>query len=109
MTSRTATMMVVPGREERQASGSAVYRRRKTHARAMAVTETGISNYVIEKAQQRGLVLAMEDEEYVIDEIERARQVKIIRGMALPLANKRKLRLAFKYANCVVVMIMGGQ
>ena len=91
---RSTTMTsVVPSRKARQRSGSVMYRRRKTHEyRTLVVTDTGISNYALERAQQRGLVLAIEDSDDELDEIERSRQVKIIRGMAIPMDSKRKLR-----------------
>lgn len=70
---------------------SAMYRRRKTD-RDITVTETGISYNVLEQAQHRGLVLAIENSDDELDEIERERQVKIIRGMPVPFASKRLLR-----------------
>ncbi|KAI0218466.1 Transmembrane channel-like protein 7 [Lamellibrachia satsuma] len=84
---------VYPSRQSRLASGSAMYRRRRAHdSRDLVVKQTGISNYALERAQQRGLVLAIDDSDDELDEIETARQVKIIRGMAIPLESKLKLR-----------------
>ena len=84
---------VGPGRLARQTSGSSLYRRRRAHdVREQVVDDTGISKYALEKAQLRGLVLAVDDLEEEWDEIERARQVKIVRDMAIPMGDKRKLR-----------------
>ena len=86
---------VFPSRQSRLASGSAMYRRRRAHdSRDLVVKQTGISNYALERAQQRGLVLTIDDSDDELDEIETARQVKIIRGMAIPLESKLKLRFA---------------
>ncbi|KAI0241786.1 hypothetical protein LSAT2_018742 [Lamellibrachia satsuma] len=90
---------VFPSQQTRQASGSAIHRRRRAHeVRDHVAKETGISNTALERAQQRGLVLAVDDSDDELDEIERARQVKIIRGMAIPLDSKRRLRFGFLYA-----------
>ena len=84
---------MVPGRLARQASGSSLYRRRRAHdVREQVVDDTGVSKYALEKAQLRGLVLVVDDADDEWDEIERARQVKIVRDMAVPLGDKRKLR-----------------
>ena len=66
-------------------------RRKVRETRERAVEFTGLSNYVLEKAQQEGLLLEKKGGEK-LDHIERNRQVKIIRHMSVPLNGKRKLR-----------------
>ena len=68
-----------------------IVRRKVRETRERAVEFTGLSNHVLEKAQQEGLLLERKGGEK-IDQMERNRQVKIIRHMSVPLNGKRKLR-----------------
>ena len=60
-------------------------------ARESAYDETRISIRRLEMAQHQGLVLPTEDGT-VVEDSERDEQAKIIRGMAIPMTYKRKLR-----------------
>ena len=68
-----------------------IVRRKVRETRERAVEFTGLSNFVLEKAQQEGLLLEKKGGEK-LDQMERNRQVKIIRHMSVPLNGKRKLR-----------------